>query len=466
MKPAPFIFLGCFLLFAAVSVAAPAAKAHTLGVLCRNCHGNPSLHASDGRSLFVDASRMASGLHGRAGLDCVDCHVDLRKPGSLPHPAKLKKADCVSCHRTRARNPERGICRFERVGAPGSAPTCAGCHGGHDIRRLNVRIPARAVARAVLRAVRIFYVTLIAAFVAFSLAFVLADLLGPRTPLSKKLPVSPLISEDERFDRMGLAERLQHGVVLLAFLLLALTGLPLLCPGWKIFGGLSEDGSGFHVRGILHRAAAVFLIAAGVAHAAYVGFTKRGRRALRDLRPGAQDVRDAVQAFGHNLGFARFLFRRRIGRTFFLRHRFWLFEDPPLVDVYGFVEKFEYWSLVWGTLVMTVSGLFLWRTDLGLFLFPPWFFSLFTLVHGYEATLAILAVLVWHMYHAHLRAGVFPMSGAWLNGSISGRELRLRHPLRYLRIRQEREARRDVLRSGPPREPASRRRPPISAGDS
>jgi len=252
---------------------------------------------------------------------------------------------------------------------------------------------------------------------------------------------SPLIGEDEAFVRMSLVERLQHGAVLVVFVLLILTGLPLLLHRLKIFKWVFSPEKSFYIRGLIHRAAAVGLIAAAVWHAASTAFTSRGRRNLKDMRPRVKDVRDAVQSLGFNLGFSRYLHRHGLGKNFFERHPFWLFKTAPLFERYSFIEKFEYWALVWGTMIMILSGFFMWRVDLSLRLFPLWVHNIFILVHGYEAVLALLAILTWHMYNVHLNPEDFPMSKVWLNGKMTGRELRLRHPLEYRRIHEGRLSR-------------------------
>ena len=269
---------------------------------------------------------------------------------------------------------------------------------------------------------------------------------------------SPLIREDEDFVRMGRNERLQHMLVIVTFVLLILTGLPLLLPRMRVFHWVFSAQKSFYIRGLIHRAAAIGLIAAAVWHVIWTLFTPDGRRNIRDMRPRFKDARDALQALGYDLGLTGFLHRHGLGRKFFARHPFWLFESAPLSDRFSFVEKFEYWSLVWGTIIMIVSGFFMWRVDISLRLFPLWVHQIFVLVHGYEAVLALLAILTWHMYNAHLNPEDFPMSRVWLDGKMSGREMRLRHPLEYQRIHEERLARKKAEEAACP-EPAKPNRP-------
>lgn len=248
----------------------------------------------------------------------------------------------------------------------------------------------------------------------------------------------PLIRDDEVFLRMNLVERIQHYLLVFTFFLLIVTGLPLFFYEFKFFKWLFRSEQAFYVRGIIHRFAAVVLIANLVWHLAYAAFTARGRNNFKEMIPKIRDIKDAFELFWHNVGFTRFLYRLRILNNFFDAHSYWLFKNPPLFGRYNFIEKFEYWALGWGSVVMIVSGFFMWNVELSLRLFPLWVHDIFVIAHGYEAILAFLAVIIWHMYNVHLNPEVFPMSKIWLNGKITGKELRRLHPLEYEKILEER----------------------------
>jgi cytochrome b subunit of formate dehydrogenase len=248
-----------------------------------------------------------------------------------------------------------------------------------------------------------------------------------------------LVPDDEIFVRMTLAERWQHGLLAASFILLVFTGLPLMSGDIGAIRFIAGHSGALVLRGILHRAAAVVLIADLVWHVLYTFLTERGWRNFRDRAPRASDIKDALATVGHNAGLSDFLRRRGLFRRFFERHPYWRFERTPEFGRYSFVEKFEYWSLLWGSAVMIVTGLFMWHPDLSLRLFPLWLHQVFVVIHGYEAILAFLAILIWHMYTVHLNPEVFPMSRVWLDGGMSGADLRRFHPLEYRRIIDERE---------------------------
>jgi len=259
----------------------------------------------------------------------------------------------------------------------------------------------------------------------------------------------PLIPDDEVFLRMNLAERFQHILLIITFTTLILTGLPLIFYDLGFFKSVFSYGRAFYIRGLLHRVAAVVLILDIVWHVVYTATTGRGRNNFREMTPRLKDFRDALQLFGYNVGLAGFLRRRGVGKRFFARHPFWLFAAEPDFGRYNFIEKLEYWSLIWGSVIMILSGFFMWRVELSLRLFPLWLHNIFIIVHGYEAMLAFLAVIIWHMYNVHLNPEVFPMSKVWLNGKITGHELRTLHALEFRKILEAR--RRESGGEEPPR---------------
>lgn len=247
------------------------------------------------------------------------------------------------------------------------------------------------------------------------------------------------IRDDEIFIRMNLTERIQHLILIITFIVLAATGLPLIFHEIKFLKWLFSVHRSFYIRGILHRIAAVVLIVNIVWYLLYTIFTSRGRKNLKEMIPRFKDYKDALGLFGHNLGLTRFLKRQGILKKIFTSHPYWLFEHPPKFGRYNFIEKFEYWTVLWGSFIMIFSGFFMWNVELSLSLFPLWIHDIFIIIHGYEAILAISVVIIWHMYNIHLSPEVFPMSKIWINGKITGKELRTLHPLEYEKILEERK---------------------------
>lgn len=241
--------------------------------------------------------------------------------------------------------------------------------------------------------------------------------------------------------RMTLNERLQHGLLIVSFFTLVLTGLPLIAYDWWVVQLLFFHSFSFELRGILHRIGAVLLILLCVWHLWYALGTRRGRETVRALLFRRKDMSDAVESLMHNLGLCSWLYRKGYFARFFERHPWWLFREAPEYGRYNFIEKFEYFAVTWGTIVMIVTGFFMWQVELAMKIFPKSVFDVFVTIHGYEAILAFLAILIWHMYNVHLSPEAFPMSKVWWTGKLSREQWKSRHPLEYREIQRRREGR-------------------------
>ncbi len=231
------------------------------------------------------------------------------------------------------------------------------------------------------------------------------------------------------FRRWDKSQVRQHQATMVSVCLLVITGLPLRYAKTSTAQTFVTVFGGAGVAGILHRVGAVGLIACSVWHLLYLLLRARRGGLSTAMLPAVKDVRDVFWQL-------RFL----LGRE----------DHDARWERYNFIEKFEYWAMVWGTLVMIVTGAILWFptvsarfvTDLGI--------DLSTVIHGYEALLATLSILVWHMYHAHLRADVFPMNRMWLTGTMTESEMRHHHPLELEAIlRAESEAARAAAAAQP-----------------
>ncbi|MBI4831635.1 MAG: cytochrome b/b6 domain-containing protein [Candidatus Lindowbacteria bacterium] len=234
-----------------------------------------------------------------------------------------------------------------------------------------------------------------------------------------------LVQEDEEFERLTLAERIQHVILFTSFFTLVMTGLPLVFSTAPFIHKLFFFPSSFWLRGIVHRIAGVTLIGVGIFQIFYVMWSAHGNRDFRKIIPNPEDARDAINLFLCNLG---------------------LREERPRFGKFNFIEKFEYWALAWGTFVMALTGLMLWFQEASIALFPIWVLDIVRIVHGFEAILAFLAIIIWHMYNVHLNPEVFPMSKVWITGKISREEMMEHHPLEYKEILRERREKVEVER--------------------
>jgi cytochrome b subunit of formate dehydrogenase len=226
--------------------------------------------------------------------------------------------------------------------------------------------------------------------------------------------------------RMSVAERVQHGSLLLSFFLLVVTGFALRYPeAWWVAGIRSLSPWMFEIRGVIHRIAAVVMVAASVYHLYYIFIVPRGKQLIHDLLPVRNDIAEAFGVLKYNLGLAK-------GR--------------PLLGRFSYAEKMEYWALIWGTIVMTVTGVILWfdNTFLGLLTKLGW--DIARTVHFYEAWLATLSIVIWHFYFVLFNPDTYPINIAFWKGTLTEEEMQDEHPRELLEIkRREDEQRKSEL---------------------
>ena len=215
-----------------------------------------------------------------------------------------------------------------------------------------------------------------------------------------------LLNQQPQVVRMNRNELCQHLALTVSFTVLALTGFSLRFAdafwvqwlfGWK---------GGFSLRGSIHRVAALVFILTVIWHLVYLA-SSRGRQFLRDIAPRLRDFRLLARTVSYNLSSGK---------------------ERPRCGRFGYVEKIEYWGLVFGTAVMTVSGLFLWLDNTAVEWFSDAWLDVMLVFHYYEAWLAVLTVVVWHLYSTLLKPRTSPMNPAWLTGKIPLEMYQTEHP--------------------------------------
>jgi len=215
--------------------------------------------------------------------------------------------------------------------------------------------------------------------------------------------------------RWTLNERFQHWALAISFIVLVITGFQLKYPdAW--WAKLLVGGEWlFDLRGLLHRIAGTVMLMLGFYHVYYMIATRRGRQLSKNLLPGKKDIRDLVQNMSYNLG---------------------LKQQPPEFGHFSYMEKTEYFALIWGVFLMGATGMMLWFEGLTLIFFPKWVIDLLTVIHLYEAWLATLAIVVWHFYYVIFNPEVYPLDTAMYDGKISDKMMRHEHGLEWQQLQK------------------------------
>ena len=211
------------------------------------------------------------------------------------------------------------------------------------------------------------------------------------------------MSRPQTYPRFSRAQRVEHVVAIVSFTVLAITGLPQKYASTDLGAGLIGLMGGIEAVRVIHRIAAIALMAETVYHIVSVAYRILVRRVRLTMLPTLGDVREAWEAFLHNLG---------------------LRKEPPQAGQYNFGEKAEYWAFVWGTIVMVITGFMLWNPIASTRFLPGQFIPAAKAAHGGEALLAVLAIILWHFYHVHIRH----FNKSMFTGRMDEHEMLQEHP--------------------------------------
>jgi formate dehydrogenase gamma subunit len=312
-------------------------------------------------------------------------------------------ANCASCHGVHkilpSTDPRSSIYKTNLV------ETCGKCHPGatDNFAQSKVHVDAAAtsggagVGEQINRWVRRIYLVLIVGTIGFMLVHNLL-LFGKKVRARYRAANLSVV-------RMSLSQRTQHVILAVSFIALAVTGFALKFPDSWIGKAM---GSNEMFRRWSHRIAGVVLLVAGAYHIIYLFTTREGRQLVRDFLPGKKDLKDVTDSARYLTG---------------------LSTTKPKIGRFGYAEKMEYWAVIWGTIIMGVTGLVIWfKMDVTKFL-PRWAVDVAVTIHYYEAILACLAIVVWHFYHVIFDPDVYPLNWACWSGKVSKHWQEEEHPL-------------------------------------
>ena len=378
---------------------------------CTDCHGIHSIKAHTDPNSPVSAQNVAQAT-------CARCHEGVRLSQEFGVAGRRETtylasyhglasklgsqvvANCASCHGTHSIFPSTDP--RSTIHPSHLAQTCGQCHPGVTEKfaasKVHVDAPLSAdIGSKAVRWIRKFYLGMIFA--------VIGGMLLHNFIIWRSKVIARRKLQQTFVTRMPLRFRIQHAALLTSFFLLVLTGFALKFPdSW--FASMLTLGE--HMRGLLHRIAAVVLIAVSLYHLFDIAITRAGRQLARDLFPTLDDVRGAWQNLSYYLG---------------------LTSQKPEFARFNYAEKAEYWALVWGMFVMAGTGIMLWAKVIVGNHLPRWWLDIATAIHLYEAILATLAIVVWHFYQVFFDPDVYPMNWAWWDGKMTLHHYREEHGL-------------------------------------
>ncbi len=249
--------------------------------------------------------------------------------------------------------------------------------------------------------------------------------------------------DDEKFVvRFAPIHRFTHVLIVVSFILLAATGLPLMFYYTDWGRAFEQYGGGVAVMRYIHRICAVITFGYAGIHLYYVVKKTVFERKLSILYgpdsmvPRMQDFIDVFNMF-----------------------RWFFYLGPrPKLDRWTYWEKFDYFAVFWGIPVIGLSGLMLWFPSFFTYFLPGVALNLAMIIHGEEALLATAFIFAFHFFHNHLRPENFPMDIVIFTGKMTLSRFKEERPVEYERMLNDGTL--DTILTDPP----SRRARLISKG--
>lgn len=220
------------------------------------------------------------------------------------------------------------------------------------------------------------------------------------------------------FTRFTLGQRILHGVLVITFLGLAGTGLPLRFSNDAGAKAFADFVGGFGVLLFFHKLCGVALTIAFLIHVGHMIYRIVSTRDWRllwgpsSLVPNKKDFEDLVGQF-----------------KWFL----WL-GPKPKYDRYTYWEKMDYWAVFWGMAVIGLSGYAMWFAPYFSRLIPGSLLNVALVIHGEEALLAVSFIFTVHFFNENLRPENFPGDLTIFTGRQTEEEFKDRHPEEYERM--------------------------------
>lgn len=395
------------------------ARALLHGVLesatCTDCHGEHQILHPD--SAYLVASHDV----------CIGCHTDpklIRKYGLSENVVstyvdsyhglsiqlgKKNAATCGSCHENHRILPSRDP--LSSVNKQNLVNTCRKCHPNASESFAKSYTHEAMLIRS--NPVN-YYITLI--YIFLIVGVIGAMFLHNLIIFIKYVKYKKNEEKQYYIIRFRPLEIYQHAVLMVSFTLLAISGFALKFPdAWwvKWFESIGIDEE---VRRLIHRISAVFMILVCIFHVFYITLFKRGRHLLNQIMVRRKDIGEVLQTIKYYLGLAN---------------------HKPDYEEFDYTEKAEYWALVWGNAVMAITGFVLWFPTLFTGFAPSWIVRASELIHFYEAILATLAIIIFHLFFVIVHPEQYPMNLSWLTGKMSLKAALMKHRLWIKRIFEE-----------------------------
>ena len=231
-----------------------------------------------------------------------------------------------------------------------------------------------------------------------------------------------------RLKRFTPVQKLFHVLLMVSFLIQAVTGTARMYIETQWGQAIAQPFGGYAGCLEVHKVVGLFMLFLFVCHLIYALFL----------------------IFARNVGGEDTLWLRGRDLSQFFAHLRWMFGgEAPRFERWGYWEKFDYWAVFWGMIVLGVTGLMLYTPLETSRYFKGWFLNVALWVHRIEACLAMLHVFVIHFAIAHLRRHNFPMDRAMFSGDTDLKAAAEERPAWIARLRTSGELENKTMAEAP-----------------
>jgi len=377
--------------------------------VCTNCHSSHTITDIDGDQFQYEVT-----------VQCGTCHEKLSKTYKDTYHGKaymlgdMRAAKCSDCHGSHyilnINNPNSTL-SYKNV-----VNTCKQCHSNANLAFTGYMTHATHHDNDIMFwSFWLMTSLLVVVFSFFGLHTILwlPKSFKQRMAAFHAMPKGKILYY-RRFNRR---QRFTHLMVIVTFLLLALTGMTLKFAHMEWAAWVANLLGGVKNAGNIHRLAAILTFAYFAFHLnnLVIQKAKEGKKfkdfvfGKNSLMFNLNDIKELKESFKWFIG--------KGPRPEYGRWTYW--------------EKFDYMAVFWGVAVIGFSGLILWFPEFFTLIFPGWVINVAQIIHSDEALLATGFIFTIHFFNTHLRPETFPMDTVIFTGHVPLEEYKKDRPREY-----------------------------------
>lgn len=360
-------------------------------------------------------------------VQCGKCHEQLAETYLETYHGKAHQlgygqaASCSDCHG--AHNIYKMDNPKSTIGPRNIVKTCQKCHTDANMKFTGYLTHATHYNKEEFPWLYYTFWAMTSLLLSVFLIFGLHTLLWlPRSigHMIKKREHPKIVGRQVYVRRFTKTQRITHIFVIVSFITLALTGMILKFSYMDWAKLMAKLIGGAQVAGVLHRIAALVTFGYFIYHVISL-FKLKKSKGLK--------LKNFI--FGNNT----LMFNKQDLKDFWASIRWFIGIGPrPDYGRWTYWEKFDYFAVFWGVVVIGSTGLMLWFPEFFTKFLPGWLINVAQIIHSDEALLAVVFIFTIHFFNTHLRPESFPMDTVIFTGHVPLEEYKHDRPRDYERL--------------------------------